>query len=100
MRIWEINAQVDVVEIAKRVSMPTLVLHCPGDRVVPPDEGRLVAKMIPGAHFVDCKQQPHVLLAATGGVEEFFNHVSVCFCAAQFRLGGGHSLTTSSRFKR
>ena len=83
LRIWEMNAQVDVVEIAKRVSVPTLVLHCAGDRVVPPDEGRLVAKMIPGAHFVELSGNNHVLLAGTPAFEEFFNHVSV-FLSAQF----------------
>ena len=65
LRIWEMNAQVDVVEIAKRVSVPTLVLHCEGDRVVPPEEGHLVAKLIPGAQFVELSGNNHVLLAGT-----------------------------------
>ena len=71
------NAQVDVVEIAKQVSVPTLVLHCDGDRVVPPEEGRLVAKLIPGAQFVELSGNNHVLLAGTPAFDEFFNHVAV-----------------------
>ena len=83
LRIWEMNAQVDVVEIAKRVSVPTLVLHCDGDRVVPPEEGRLVAKLIPGAQFVELSGNNHVLLAGTPAFDEFFNHVAV-FLTTQF----------------
>ena len=76
LRIWEMNAQVDVTELAKRVSVPTLVLHCNGDRVVPYDEGRQVAKMIPGAQFVELSGNNHVLLAGTPALDEFFHHVS------------------------
>ena len=49
LRIWEMTVQVDVVEMAKQVRVPTLVLHCKGDRVVPPEEGRHIARLIPGA---------------------------------------------------
>ena len=76
LRIWEMNAQVDVTELAKRVSVPTLVLHCIGDRVVPYDEGRQVAKMIPGAQFVELSGNNHVLLAGSPALDEFFHHLS------------------------
>ena len=31
----EMNAEVDATELAKRVHVPTLVLHCVGDRIAP-----------------------------------------------------------------
>jgi pimeloyl-ACP methyl ester carboxylesterase len=46
-----------------RVSVPTLVFHCDRDRVVPPEEGRIIAAEIPGARFVPLPSSNHLLLA-------------------------------------
>lgn len=70
-RIWEMNAQLEVTELAKRVRVPTLVLHCSGDRVAPLDEGRLTAGLIPGAEFVELPGSNHILLAGTPAFDEF-----------------------------
>ena len=35
LRLWQMNAHIDAIELAKQVSVPTLVLHCKGDRVAP-----------------------------------------------------------------
>jgi pimeloyl-ACP methyl ester carboxylesterase len=53
LRLWTMNSQVDVTELAKRIEVPTLVLHCAGDRVAPIEEGRVMAKCIPDATFVE-----------------------------------------------
>jgi class 3 adenylate cyclase/pimeloyl-ACP methyl ester carboxylesterase len=41
----------DVEELARQISVPTLVMHGRDDRVVPPEEGRNLASLIPGARF-------------------------------------------------
>jgi class 3 adenylate cyclase/pimeloyl-ACP methyl ester carboxylesterase len=75
LRIWHMNAQIDVVELAKLVRVPTLVLHCEGDRVAPLDEGRALARLIPGAHFVELPGNNHVLLEGSPAFDYFFEEV-------------------------
>lgn len=53
----------DASGLAPRVSAPTLVLHAIEDAVVPFEEGRLLAGLIPGAHFVPLQSKNHILLA-------------------------------------
>lgn len=61
-RTLEVFHQVDVTDLARRVQVPTLVLHARGDARVPFDEGRRLAALIPGARFVSLESDNHVLL--------------------------------------
>ncbi|MES2978457.1 MAG: LuxR C-terminal-related transcriptional regulator [Pseudomonadota bacterium] len=54
--------QIDVSDLASRISCPTLVLHSRGDTRVPFEEGRRLAGLIPGARFVPLESCNHVLL--------------------------------------
>ena len=76
LRIWNMNATLEVTDQAKQVRIPTLVLHCAGDRIVPLEEGRRVAKFIPGATFVELPGNNHVLLEGTPEFAQFFDEVS------------------------
>lgn len=76
MRLWEMNSKVDATELAKRVQVPTLVLHCVGDRVAPIEEGRLMAKLIPGAMFVEMQGNNHVLIEGTPAFDQFFEETA------------------------
>jgi DNA-binding CsgD family transcriptional regulator len=62
VRLYEARNRIDVVDVGPRVSAPTLVLHARGDRVVPVEEGRLLAAQIPGARFVLLESDNHILL--------------------------------------
>jgi len=53
---------IDVVDLLPKVSVPTLVLHCQHDSVVPFDEGRRVAMSIPNARFVSLESENHIPL--------------------------------------
>lgn len=53
---------IDVVELLPQVRCPTLVLHCRQDVRVPFEEGKLIAKGIPGALFVPIDSGNHLLL--------------------------------------
>jgi class 3 adenylate cyclase/pimeloyl-ACP methyl ester carboxylesterase len=66
LRLWEMNAQVEVTELAKQVRVPTLVFHCTGDRVAPLQEGRDIARLIQGAGFIELPGNNHALLALAG----------------------------------
>ena len=76
LRLWEMNAKLDVSELAKQVRVPTLVLHCEGDRVSPLDEGRHVARHIPGASFAELPGNNHIPLAGTPAFDQFFEEVT------------------------
>jgi pimeloyl-ACP methyl ester carboxylesterase/DNA-binding CsgD family transcriptional regulator len=61
-RLYEARSRIDVTALAPAVTTPTLVLHGRGDRVVPFDEGRLLATLIPGAQLVPLESINHILL--------------------------------------
>lgn len=74
-RINEMNSLVDVAELAGKVQVPTLVLHCDGDRRVPLEEGRRIAALIPNARFVALEGNNHALLEGTPAFDAFFKEV-------------------------
>ncbi|NRG18789.1 alpha/beta fold hydrolase [Rhizobiales bacterium] len=76
LRLWHMNADVDVTELARKIQVPTLVLHCIGDRVAPIEEGRLIARLIPNATFVELPGNNHVLLEGTPAFDQFFEEIS------------------------
>jgi len=53
---------IDVADLASRVSVPTLVLHSRGDRVIQFSAGRDLAAAIPGARFVPIDSRNHLIL--------------------------------------
>ncbi len=75
VRIYEMNAHVDVSDLARRVQVPTLVLHCVGDRMCVLDEGRRMAALIPGARFVALEGNNHVPIEGTPGFDAFVEEV-------------------------
>src|SRR4051794_22428801 len=62
VRLFEARNRIDVTELASPVLAPTLVAHARDDRVVPVEEGRLLAARVPGAHFVLLESANHILL--------------------------------------
>jgi class 3 adenylate cyclase len=52
-KLMEMSAQTNLRAILPTISVPTLVIHSTGDRVVPVECGREVASLIPGARFVE-----------------------------------------------
>jgi class 3 adenylate cyclase/pimeloyl-ACP methyl ester carboxylesterase len=70
-RIFEMNAHVDVSDLARRVKVPTLVLHCVGDRMCSLDDGRRMAALIPGARFVALEGNNHVPMEGTPAFDAF-----------------------------
>lgn len=75
-RISKMNSLVDVTDMARKVTVPTLVLHCEGDRRVPLEEGRRIAALIPGARFVALEGNNHALIEGTPAFDAFFNEVN------------------------
>jgi pimeloyl-ACP methyl ester carboxylesterase/DNA-binding CsgD family transcriptional regulator len=59
--LWQMQG-IDVMELASKLAVPTLIMHCRGDMRVPFDEGRKLAATIPNARFVPLESKNHVLL--------------------------------------
>jgi len=55
-------AQIDVLDQLAKVSAPTLVIHTRGDLVNRFEDGRDLATLIPGAHFIPLESRNHLLL--------------------------------------
>jgi len=70
-RLFRARGAVDVVALARRVQVRTLVIHARDDRVVPVQEGRLLAALIPDARLVVLDSANHILLADEPAWEQF-----------------------------
>lgn len=53
---------VDTSDVAASIEVPTLVMHCTQDAVVPFEEGRRLAGLIPGSRFVQLPGANHIML--------------------------------------
>lgn len=62
-RLFRTSTYVDVQASAQRVRCPTLVIHAERDTLVPLEEGRRLANLIPGARFVTLDTDNHMPLA-------------------------------------
>ncbi len=62
-RIMTLIDEISVRPLLPRVSAPTIVFHGDHDRVIPAEEGRILAAEIPGARFVPLTTGNHILLA-------------------------------------
>ncbi|HEY6576433.1 MAG TPA: alpha/beta fold hydrolase [Mycobacterium sp.] len=71
VRLFKARGAVDVAATAPRVGARTLVIHARGDRVVPVEEGRLLATLIPDARLVVLDSVNHILLADEPAWEQF-----------------------------
>ena len=74
-RIFRVTSEFDVVETARKVSVPTLVLHAREDRRAPFEEGRLMASLIPGARFVPLESRNHKLLGNEPAFSRFLAEI-------------------------
>jgi pimeloyl-ACP methyl ester carboxylesterase/DNA-binding winged helix-turn-helix (wHTH) protein len=62
-RLLEIDANIDVRGLVPQLRVPTLVMHCDRDHVVPTELGRRLAAEIPDARYVSLPSANHLLLA-------------------------------------
>jgi len=61
--LFEARGAIDVRDLAQGVRARTLVAHARDDRVVPVEEGRLLAALIPEARLILLESANHILLA-------------------------------------
>ena len=73
--LFRARGGVDVVDTAAAVKPRTLVMHARADHVVPVQEGRLLAKLIPNAELVLLDSENHILLADEPAWEQFLSEL-------------------------
>lgn len=61
-RVFEAIGELDVNELLPKLNVPTLVLHARGDALVPFEEGRRLASLIPNSLFATLESNNHLLL--------------------------------------
>ncbi len=62
VRLRDVSVNVDVSDLLDRITVPTLVLHCKEDGIVPFEAGRRMAAKIPNASFVALEGKNHLIL--------------------------------------
>ena len=75
-KIYAANMAVDVRGLLPQIKIPTLVLHCRGDRRVPLEMGHELAALIPGARFVLLESNNHLILEHEPAAEILLNEVA------------------------
>lgn len=70
-RSRSVRYRVDVSHLVATLGVPTMVLHAKDDGVVPFEDGRALASLIPGASFVPLDSANHILLEDEPAWTEF-----------------------------
>jgi DNA-binding SARP family transcriptional activator/pimeloyl-ACP methyl ester carboxylesterase len=74
-RLEDALFHIDVSALASRVTTPTLILHAPDDGIVPFEEGRRLAALIPNSRLVLLDSKNHILLENEPAWEQFLEEV-------------------------
>jgi pimeloyl-ACP methyl ester carboxylesterase len=84
--VLQMAAETDVSDIVSSIKVPTLVIHCKDDTLIPIECGRFLAQNIPDARFIELPGQDHL----------FFIHGQIGDCIEEF-ITGSVSATDSER---
>ncbi len=60
LAIMRMNREIDVRDILPAITVPTLILHRTGDRVIELEHARYMAKTIPGANLIELPGEDHM----------------------------------------
>jgi len=74
-RIEKTVYNIDISDLVPRLAVPTLVLHARGDAMIPFEEGRMLASMIPNARFAPLESKNHLLLETEPAWQQFLEEV-------------------------
>jgi pimeloyl-ACP methyl ester carboxylesterase/DNA-binding CsgD family transcriptional regulator len=76
VRLYQARGVLDIRDIVPQMQAKALVLHGTGDRVVPFEEGRIIASLLPNARLMSLESVNHVLLATEPAWSEFLAEVN------------------------
>jgi class 3 adenylate cyclase len=58
--VLQMAAETDISDVLSSIRVPTLVVHCKGDTLIPIECGRFLAQNIPDARFIELPGQDHL----------------------------------------
>jgi pimeloyl-ACP methyl ester carboxylesterase/DNA-binding CsgD family transcriptional regulator len=61
-RLVEARSTTDVSDLLDQVELPALVLNCDRDEVVPLSQGKILARGLPNAEFIELESRNHIVL--------------------------------------
>lgn len=76
-RLMALIDEIDVRRLLPDVSVPTIIFHGTRDKVIPAEEGRILAAEIPNARFVPLNTGNHILLAQEPAWSVFLEELGV-----------------------
>ncbi len=74
-RLYVVLSKIDVRKLLPQVTVPTLVVHCRDDAVVPVEASRHLAAQIPDAQFVELDGPNHLVLEKEAAWPRFVQHL-------------------------
>ncbi|MFO7752090.1 MAG: alpha/beta fold hydrolase [Desulfobacteraceae bacterium] len=83
---------INISHLANKIQVPTLVMHAKDDALVPFDEGRLVATLIPGAQFFPLESRNHILLRSEAAWQDFLEAIDNFIGNEETKIDNGTSL--------
>jgi class 3 adenylate cyclase len=86
MAVMRMAAETDIGDIVSSIRVPTLVIHCKDETLIPVECGRFIARNIPGARLIELPGEDHL----------FFAHERIGDCIEEF-LTGSVSVAESER---
>ena len=96
-RLLSVFWQIELGDIVPKILSPTLVCHARGDCVIPFEEGRRVASLLPDARFVPLQSRNHVILGGELGWQQFLVALDEFTPALSPPLGSLAALTPRER---
>jgi pimeloyl-ACP methyl ester carboxylesterase/DNA-binding CsgD family transcriptional regulator len=92
--LFRARGGLNVCALAPRVRARTLVMHARDDRVVPSEEGRLLAALIPDARFVLLESANHILLEHEPAWDVFLSEIGA-FLGTDAKPGPGPAIAVT-----
>ena len=90
IRLFQVAADIDVREAARKIKCPVLIVHPERDVNVPIDEARLLASLIPHCRFVQLDTENHMPLADEPAWEKLVAEVRSFLAQPEDGLATGH----------
>lgn len=84
--------RIDLREILPKIRCPTLVFHSRGDSIIPFEQGRSVAGLIPGARFVPLESRNNILLDTEPAWQQLVDAIEDFLPATPIGPGGSEAL--------
>ncbi|HEX6057003.1 MAG TPA: alpha/beta fold hydrolase [Intrasporangium sp.] len=81
LRLNQACMETEVTQAASRITVPTLILHGRGDMVIPFEQGREFAALIPGSRFIPLDTRNHLMRPDEPAWEVFLREVDAFLAA-------------------